>query len=108
MDEVYVVDTDNSVGAKLRLPASFRLTAPIVDQIEAAIAKINQDESLVARVNEILVAYSGDSLDASTIDREGYKFNQSKNLANYRRALKPYTGIFYPNEAGGGGMSNFG
>lgn len=101
-DEVYISPSNNVASNTLRLPASFRATRPIVDQIEAAIPSIEADAGVEARVVEILTAYSSDSLDASNIDREGYSFRLSKNLRNYRNLLRPYTGIFFEEGTGGG------
>lgn len=109
LPEAYVVADNEVVSARLALPASFRTTEPIVTQIQNAISRINQDINLETRVVEILDAYKGDSLDASKIDRDGYNFSLPRNLTNYRRLLKPYTGIFYPeNGSGAGGLTNMG
>lgn len=63
------------------------------DQLAQAIDVIDSDETMVRRVTELLTEYKAIATDRSDIDRNGYRFRASRNLAAIYEALYPYTGI---------------
>lgn len=78
----------------------FDVQTSVRQRLAKAISQIDADPSKAMRVGKILDEYETIALDFSTIDRDGYKLNPSKNLRRIKKALYTYTGIRY--EDGGG------
>jgi len=89
-----IVVTLGQGGQSLPSPV-FGVLQGVKAQLDIAIAFINTDAAQSERVGEILAEFDTFWLDPSTIDREGYKFNPTRNLKRIRQALFPYTGILF-------------
>lgn len=83
------------------LPPLTELFLSARTQLDNAILRINQEESMVQRVSEILAEFEGFALDPSPINRDGYGFNATRNLQNLQKLLYPYTGIVMGQARGG-------
>lgn len=95
----YTITTVLTSGISTVSPVMFDLQRGIKAQLLEAIALIDADESIVARIDEILEEYDNWALDYSTIDREGYSMRPNSNERRVHQALYPYTGILFSNRS---------
>lgn len=75
-------------------PFPIHTQTSLKQQLEAAIADIDADETKVTRVSEILAKYKDLDLDPSNIDRNGYSLRYKRSIRTLTRTLYTYTGIW--------------
>jgi len=97
--EMYQVPyTDTTVisggfGSNSSTSSAFDFQLGVREQLIKAVTAIDGDETMVKRVEAILVEYQQIALDRSNINREGYEFKASRNLKAIFECLYSYTGI---------------
>jgi hypothetical protein len=85
-------------GNYLIIPQGSNLETAYIDKTAVkvlirSIQEINKNPAQVARVQEIIGEYKCISLDASTIEKDGYKFSPQNNMSKIHQALYPLTGL---------------
>jgi uncharacterized protein YggE len=101
LHEIYEITTmPNTVfaggeGTSRLVPDLFNAGLSVREQLEKAIEQINQNPSVITRIEEILAEWEELSIDPSKIEQEGYFLKPEKNIKAIRKRLYTYTGIIF-------------